>query len=330
MTGQIGVHNEWGKLKEVIVGIVPNKMIIPPISYSMGKYVVPEVQAMMRQCQGKDAWVIMPEEAAATQKQIDDLAAFYKKHGVKVHRSRPWSAAEETYLADVQPGGAPLYVRDPILVAGKNVIELSIMSPYRRKEIFAIRDILERKVGEDPEARYVAMPLAPLREPEVNKPEGPGPFLEGGDIFVMGQDVLVGNSGLASNAAGIAWLRRYLSPQGFRVHEVQLADCWLHLDCVFAVVRRGLAMADLSAFKNGLPEVIRNWKVIPVDRREAHGLGCNTVCLEENVVMIGEEHERIIGELKKEGADIVATPMHTASLWGGGIRCATHPLLREE
>ena len=46
-----------------------------------------------------------------------------------------------------------------------------------------------------------------MPEPVPVKPtptsDGPGPFLEGGDIFVLGKDVLVGNSGLASDKAGI-------------------------------------------------------------------------------------------------------------------------------
>jgi len=202
---------------------VPDRIIVPSPSYSVMNYLSPNLIEMLRINQGKDGWEIMPEAAAATKRQIDGLASLYEEHGVKVHRPRPWTEVEEEYLASIQSGGWPLYMRDP----------------------------------------------------------------------------------------------------------VPLTHQWLHLDCVFAIVRRGLAIADLTAFRNGLPDPVKDWKIIPATSEEAHSLGCNTVCLEENVVLIGAEHKRLIKELKNERAEVVSTPMDAASMWGGGIRCATHPLRRE-
>ena len=88
-------------------------------------------------------------------------------------------------------------------------------------------------------------------------------------MFVLDHDILVGNSGLASNQAGIDWLRRYLGPQGYPVQEVPLKDNWLHLDCVLAIVRPGLAMAAKSAFQNGLPSLLKEWEIIEATRRRA-------------------------------------------------------------
>ncbi|MFC0454034.1 arginine deiminase-related protein [Rhodococcus jostii] len=147
----------------------------------------------------------------------------------------------------------------------------------------------------------------------------------------MGHDVLVGNSGLASDRAGIDWLQRYLGPEGYRIHEVPLTSKWLHLDCIFAVVRRGLCICNTSGLKHGLPSILNDWEVIAATPEEAHALGCNTMCLEENVVLMAQEHIRLIAELEKRQATVV-TGFRTdiASQWGGGIRCASHPLLRDE
>jgi hypothetical protein len=55
----------------------------------------------------------------------------------------------------------------------------------------------------------------------------PRPFVEGGDTFVLGKDILVGFSSLASSPACAAWLLRYLEPEGYRVHLVPLTPEWL-------------------------------------------------------------------------------------------------------
>ena len=122
----------------------------------------------------------------------------------------------------------------------------------------------------------------------------------------------------------------FCSPLFYHLHAVPLTSEWLHLDCVLAIIRQGLCMACKSAFKNGLPEYFKGWEVIEASAEEAHHLGVNTMCLEENKVLIGTEFGRIIDELKKHGADVLTTPTHIMSNWGGGIRCSTHPILRDK
>jgi glycine amidinotransferase len=58
-------------------------------------------------------------------------------------------------------------------------------------------------------------------------------------------------------------------------------------------------------------------------------VGCNTLCLEPGAVLIGAEHKRLIREIEKRGVRVVAVPFDKPSELGGGIRCSTHPLLRE-
>ena len=153
------------------------------------------------------------------------------------------------------------------------------------------------------------------------------PFLEGGDTFVLGKDILVGFSSLGSSPAGAAW---YLEPDGYRVHLVPLTAEWLHLDCMFAVVREGLCMCFMQGLKEGrLPVPIKDWEVIEATAGEARTLGCNTICLEPGAVLIGAEHKRLIAEIEKRGVSVVAIPFDKPSELGGGIRCSTHPLLRE-
>ena len=52
-----------------------------------------------------------------------------------------------------------------------------------------LHDLVLPLIEKDPEARHVAMPPA---RPHTPSGEGPGPFLEGGDILICGRDILVG------------------------------------------------------------------------------------------------------------------------------------------
>ncbi|MFI8280907.1 dimethylarginine dimethylaminohydrolase family protein [Streptomyces sp. NPDC085929] len=325
----IGVFNEWGKLREVIVGVLPEDALVPSPTHMCYEYLIPATLDLLKKQQGKPLKEVAPEAFEGTARQLEGLANAYEAAGVMVRRGRPWTSEEQQYVAYLAIGGFPVFMRDPILVVGKHVIELAVKTPFRRKEVFSVRELLERCVAQDPQARYVSMP-PPLPAEPTRMSDGPGPFLEGGDIFVMGKDVLVGNSGMASDRAGIEWLQRYLGPDGYRVHEVPLTENWLHLDCIFAVVRRGLCICDTSGLKHGLPSVLKDWDVIPATSEEAHALGCNTMCLEENVVLVAEEHTRLIKELEIRQANVVSGfRMDIASQWGGGIRCASHPLLRD-
>jgi N-dimethylarginine dimethylaminohydrolase len=65
-------------------------------------------------------------------------------------------------------------------------------------------------------------------------------------------------------------------------------------------------MCFMQGLKEGrLPEPIEDSKVIEATAEEAHFLGCNTLCLEPGVVVIGAEHKRLIKEIEKRGARIV-------------------------
>ncbi len=324
----IGVYSEWGRLKEVIVGCVSDNAKFPPLTHSQCMYLGEEMKSAYQKYEGINIKDVFPNLFIKIKSQVEELVKTYEKEGVKVYQARSLTLDEDQFLDYLAVGGESAFVRDPVLVVGKTVIELGLKTPYRRKEIFGIREILQKKIAEDPEVQYISMPQ-PLPVKPTMTSDGPGPFLEGGDIFVMGQNILVGNSGLASNKAGIMWLSRILKPEGFNIHEIPLKGNWLHLDCVLSIIRPGLCTCYAGGFLNGLPEILDGWEVIQATSWEAHALGCNTMCLDENKILIGAEHTRLIEKLKQRGVKVETVPMEDVSGFGGSIRCLSHPLVRE-
>ena len=179
---------------------------------------------------------------------------------------------------------------------GKHVIETCIRRPFRRKEAWATRDVLMPHIDRDPSVRHVAMPPA---EPHPAGAEGPGPFLEGGDIIVVGRDVLCGATDLTSNDRGRAWLRRYLEADGYRLHPVDVQGTWLHLLGVMCLLREGVVMAHLPALGGRLPDPVADWDLIEVNEEEARMLATVGMSIDQDRHIVDRRFERVIGEIDR-------------------------------
>jgi arginine deiminase len=91
------------------------------------------------------------------------------------------------------------FARDPQVVIGIHVIETNLRIVFRNKEHLGYDQLWPARPAEDPDARQVRIPeaTAVLRgEKEDDFLRDPRPFLEGGDTFVIGKDVLIGFSSL--------------------------------------------------------------------------------------------------------------------------------------
>ena len=323
----VGVYNEWGKLREVLVGDSA-RCVFPRWSPDWGRY--HGFKEMLQGLEGVPLRQAMPQRAKGMVEQTEALVHVFEDHGVVVHRPRPLPDAE---IAASPVGVFNQYARDPQVVIGKHVIETNLRMMFRCKEHLGYEQLFRTRLSEAPDARHVRMPdtspiLAGASEDEfLNDPR---PFLEGGDTFVLGKDILVGFSSLASSPAGADWLQPYLEPEGYRVHFVPLTTEWFQLDCMFAVIREGLCMCFMQGLKQGrLPAPVKDWEFIEATAEEPHTMGYNTICLEPGVIIIGAEHKRLIREIEKRGASVVPVLFDKPSELGGGIRCSTHPLLRE-
>jgi hypothetical protein len=187
---EIKVHHEWGTLKEAVVGTAVSLRI--PAWSDEYEFLTPEVQQFIKDHQGKPLKEADPDLYEQSISQMDDLVALLESRGVVVHRAKPLTADEEEYLAAYKAGIQQCFTRDPFLVIGNHVIETSMREFERRKERFGIRRAIQERLIEG-NANWVSMPqAAPAREAAGY---GPGPFLEGGDVLLLGRDIYAGYSG---------------------------------------------------------------------------------------------------------------------------------------
>ncbi|MFH1039448.1 MAG: arginine deiminase family protein [PVC group bacterium] len=321
---RVSVNHEWGSLKEVIVGR-GDDFVIPSWSDQVAKLEAPpETKEYIKKHGGKKYSEVDPEGSKEIVEQMNGLAGLLESRGIIVHRNRLYTPEEMQYLSDIQKGASLIFMRDPVIVIGNNIIETALQAPVRRKERFSIREIL-LDAAKDGNARYISMPVASPRFPKEAEYD---PFLEGGDVLLNGYEIYAGYSGRASNQAGIEWLQQYLGPK-YKVHTIKLKPHVLHLDCAMALLRPGLGIICKDRIIGELPESLKDFDFIEVTEEEASKLGANVLVLDEKTVIVDKQLTRIGNELSKKGQEVIEIPYDALANWGGSFRCSHHPLRRD-
>jgi glycine amidinotransferase len=315
---RFGAHHEWGKLREVVIGISPAED--PVVFYETSqRWMLPAVGEFFRKNAGRRLADLDPEWAKRCERQVDALAELLAREGVTVQRPQRLEGHERTFLAP-NGEGAQLFARDGMIVIGDHVIDASIRLKCRQRERYGLRPIIQQAVQQRG-ARWSSVPLG---SPGCID----GPFLEGGDTLLNGHEIYVGISGCASDLAGADWLQALLGGT-YWVIPVAMKSNVLHLDCCLALIKPGLLIYCPPKLIDGLPMSLRDWDKIAVSVDEADRLATNGLVLEEGRVIIDADNARVIGELRQRGIDVISIPFDGPIACGGGLRCAHHPLLRE-
>jgi len=326
------VNHEWGRLKEVCFGI-PEMKIPKKLPKRLEDFMPETGIEFLKKHPGKtlqQANINLYNQALHQMEGAIEVI-LGKIPDLIIHRPTVLDDHEQRYIENVIPAGSTqFYPRDPMLVIGDKFIETEFFLPYRRRERFGVRKTLQPglNVGN---AELYHMPVA---EPTLEDPEGnwgPGPFLEGGDVFLLGYDIYVGVSGLASNQAGIDWLANKLGPK-YTVHRVDLAPDVLHLDCCLSLPRDGVAIVDKHGFKDSkIPDFISTWDLIHVPKPEAKNkMATNILVLDdENILMQVGLNTPLAQNLRNRDFDVVEVPFDAVYQFGGAFRCWHHPLVRE-
>lgn len=271
---------------------------------------------------GKDYKDIFPERQEQWEEERENLKKVLEKYGVEVLRPRLLTEYERE--AGKEYGCCNFFVRDPFFTIGSSIIEGSLRFFHRRNEVLPIRDILVAEAYNS-NAFYVSIPRPDISE-GIDSEQGP--FLEGGDVLVLGQTVFVGNSGLASNHNGYLWLKSYLSHWDYKVVEVPLKEDVLHLDCALSLVKDGLMIVCEEALLNGIPQELINWDRVSVPYKDIAHLAVNGLPINECTYVLDPEFEYIAEQLKTRGITVEYVDFKISRSLGGSFRCSTQPLVR--
>ncbi len=322
-TPSVYVESEFAPLKKVIV----SRSEMTDAKLPLSKNYVPMDEILDSNAELIDDYILFhtdQELLVKMEAERNALAELLEQYGVEVLRPRKLTEKELSLATDLNGpshgmGLSNFFARDPFVTIGSHVIESNFRKEYRRYEALTSRDFYLGKCS------YVAMPMPDIVDEEA------GPFLEGGDVLVYHKQVFVGNSGYASNKAGIDWLRDYLSPYGYEVIEVRLQGNILHLDCAMSLVREGLMIVCPESFAEGVPETFTDWDKILVSEEDAGHLAVNGLPINQDVYITDAAFKDTIGkELESRGVKVEYLDFSVTRASQGAFRCSTQPVLRIE
>jgi glycine amidinotransferase/scyllo-inosamine-4-phosphate amidinotransferase 1 len=278
-----GSHNEWDRLREVIVGTVDHMTV--GLEFASPQPVSPE---LLRQAEGISRQAIPSWYQEEVQEDLEELAKMLRGFGVVVHRPSPYGSEKLYGTADWHATGKDLCnVRDLHLVAGNTVIACPSPAKCRQHEPEAFGDIWKGysaggfRVIQAPKPRLAGSYLIPYYlngQEEVTEEATLHRKLSGGrwetfhrltedevvfdaaNVVRLGKDLIYLVS-CTGNRKGAHWLQETLG-DNYRVHITSTYRA-SHLDSTIVPLRPGLVLFNGVRVNPGnCPEILDKWDKI--------------------------------------------------------------------
>lgn len=333
-------HNEWGRLRSVIVGLADNARVpVDDLSLRAINY------AGDKPCDIRHG-PYPPQVIEEANEDLERLCGVFAEAGVAVYRPDPPRTDLRHGAAGWQSDGYYAYCpRDGLLVVGETVIEAPMVLRARYTDAFPYRRILQQAMLDG--ARWIAAPRPQLPDEGYDERADRDhkslrdlePVFDAANVLRADRDLLYleSNSG---NALGAQWLQRALGPD-YRVHRLRGIYSYMHLDSTISLLRPGLALLNPQRMNAGnLPPFFRNWRILwcadPVDigfhppyEHASQWVGMNLLMLDERTAIVERSQLPLIRQLEAEGMTVVPVPLRHARTLSGAVHCVTLDLERD-
>lgn len=340
--GPVWSCNEWDPLEEVIVGTVEGATV-PEFDEAVRAITPSHAEWFFREYGGKPFPDEMIEKATV---ELDNLTRVLEEAGVTVRRPDAMAFSEEFKTPWWKSKG--LYAampRDVFMVFGDTIIEAPMAWRSRYFEHFSYRALMNEYF--DGGGKWLVAPKSTMAEGFYDPTYNPDTAMEGGvkhfviteneiafdaaDFVRCGKDVFVQKSNV-TNAKGIEWVRRHVSPE-FTIHEVEFGDAHpMHIDTTIVPLAPGKILINPS-WVDKLPPIFDSWEVLvapPPTKSEdkalyfsSDWLTINTLSIDEKRVIVEEQELPLIEALKNWGFEPIPIPFRNFYPFGGSVHCAT-------
>ena len=335
----VSVNNEWGKLREVIVGTIDNANMP-----THGKDLHCINYATENEIPKDEIGFWDKKVYDETQEDLENLSNLLTDIGVKVFR--PSSIDTQKIVSNGHWETTQYYTfcpRDTVTVIGNNILESPMSLRSRQFETDCFKDIFIEKMNEG--ANWVSAPkprlsdsmyqIEDLSKITLNNHE---PVFDAANILRSNNDILylVSNTG---NLKGSKWLQNFLGKE-YRVHTIENVYSYIHIDSTIALLREGLCLLNPERVnENNIPDYLKSWDKIwcppMVDigyhktMRASVWIGVNLLSVDENTVIVDNRQTELINKLKKYNIDALDCKIRHSRTLGGSFHCVTTELLRD-
>lgn len=355
---QVNSHNEWGKLKEVIVGNgfpaeLPHNDITFKLFFHDNIYDT-------RNSHYADRWVLNPRIIEEHTEDLNAFVSLLKNNGVEVLRPKvPVSLKATKTLCWSSTNYPALNVRDLTMVIGDKIIETPVAARWRQFEndylkhlfleyfkhgaswICAPRPLVTdnsydmSRVYKTLDAKKYYESLKSKYSQELDC--GVEIMFDAANCMRLGNTILM-NAPTEHERLGAKWLQQILG-KDYRVWVIDIIDH--HIDSVFLPLRPGLALITLDIV-NKLPKPLQRWEFIhvPAELSATTSTGyiplasekiyCNILSLSpETIICMPEYYEILSSKLRKYNIEAIPSKIRYSRLFGGGHHCLTLDINRE-
>jgi scyllo-inosamine-4-phosphate amidinotransferase 1 len=295
----IDSKNEWDPLEEVIVGIA---------DYANW----PSTDPVFAEESKKTLWTETPVPSGPVpqwivdeaNEDLDTLAKVCRDYGAVVHRPQPYNYVKRNGMYGYCP-------RDRVLIAGKKVVDVSMMYPCRNQEF---RSLEHAWVGHEP----------------VIMPKNSGMVLDAANICRLGDTWLFLES-YSGNRAAYDWLCSQ-----FPEINIELCNFYagVHIDSTIVPLREGLVLLNGDRVNDSnCPQAFNNWTKIYVDDVVAQGfyqypyaskwIALNMLVLDPNTVIVDRHQIQLIQLLEQHKFTVIPLELRHSRTLGGGFHCVT-------
>jgi N-dimethylarginine dimethylaminohydrolase len=333
-------HNEWGRLRSVIVGRADNARVpVNDISLRSINYAGAGGHEIKS---GPYPRQVIDE----ANEDLEQLCKVFEAEGVRVYRPDVPCTSETHGVGAWRSDGYYAFCpRDGLLVVGETVIESPMVLRARYTDAFPYRSILLDAMRDG--ARWIAAPRPQLLDGTYDEAADQDhkslrnlePVFDAANVLRANDDLLFleSNSG---NRLGAEWLQHALGP-GYRVHFLQGLYSYMHLDSTISLLRPGLALLNPARLNaSNLPAFFKGWRILwcpdPVDigfhppyAHASHWVGMNLLMLDEQTAIVEQSQRPLIDLLENEGLRVIPVPIRHARTLGGAAHCVTLDLQRD-
>jgi glycine amidinotransferase/scyllo-inosamine-4-phosphate amidinotransferase 1 len=336
------VKNEWGQLREIIVGTSKNARV--PSIGDKCLHCVDYAHLSDEEFQNRPYGLYPQQLIQETEDDLNEIARTLESLGVKVHRpiDKDFSEAIKTDYWEVD-GYYNYCPRDSMLVINDKVIATPMTLRHRSNESETCKSLF------DPN-HWVDAPRPKLLDSIYQRDDLSIPTLLNGEPVFDAANVIKHNNDLlylvsnTGNKDGAVWLENYCKEtfgNEYKVHTAENVYAYIHIDTTFVFLREGLVLLNpLRVNMFNLPDVLRGfdkiWAPEPYPTQvlddwcpASPWLGMNILPINDRLVMVEEHQSLLMRELKKWGIESIPVKMRHARTFSGGPHCVTLDVVRD-
>ena len=362
---KLNSHNEWDKLREVVVGTVEGWRYVPCSAREPVSDAVMERVAKL----AREAFPQWMEDEV--NEDLQELCDVLKRCDVKVLRPNSANVGKPYATPDWTATGDMAYnMRDLHLVVGDTVLESPSQERHRLFESTALYDIWYRYFEEG--FRWINAPKPRLVGDYMISYEEDGHrhqklteseiVFEAANVVRMGKDLLylVSRSG---NHLGAKWIQSVVGDD-YQVHTTSDIYRASHIDSTVMCLRPGLVLLNASRVnEKNCPPIFDTWdkiyfsEIVPTPaktmefheqtRKRVHRelaqigidtdldhvasdwIGMNFLSVDPEALIIDERQSALIKTLERHKLRPIPISFRHSHLLKGGIHCCTLDTVRE-